>query len=54
MAVWLRDKNGGSGREAEWVMLFIKCAKNECVPDCRKCNRKKTITHHILGNIFRF
>ena len=24
-AVWLRDRDGGGGGEAEWVMLFMKC-----------------------------
>ena len=46
-AVWLRDGEGGGGRKAEWVMLFMKCIENECVPDCRKCKKCKT-TDHIL------
>ena len=25
--MWLKDRNGGSGREAEWVMLLIKFTK---------------------------
>ena len=39
--VWLRGGNGGGGKEAEWVMLSIKYAKTECVPDCRKCKKCK-------------
>ena len=50
--MWFRDGNGGSGREVERVMLFIKCAKNECVPVCRMC--KKTTTYHIVGNAYQF
>ena len=52
LVVWLRDGNEGGGREAEWVMLFIKCTKNECVQDFRL--RKKMITHHVLENTCQF
>ena len=32
------------------MILFIKCTKNECVPDCRKC--KKTIANDdILSSV---
>ena len=51
-AVWLRDGEGGGGRKAEWVMLFMKCIENECVPDCRKCkNVKQPITYYFVENI---
>ena len=43
----LRVGNGSTGREAEWVMLFIKCSKNECVPDYRMY-KKNTITYPIV------
>ena len=36
-AVWLSDGDGGDGVEAEWLMLFMKCNENQCVPDCGKC-----------------
>ena len=35
--MWLRDGDGGDEEEAEWVMLFMKCTGNQCVPDCGKC-----------------
>ena len=45
-AASLRDRGGGDGEEAVWVMLFMKCAENQCVPDCGKC--KKSIKNdHI-------
>ena len=40
-AVWLRDGDGDDGGETEWVMLFMKCTENECVPDCGKCKKSK-------------
>ena len=44
-AVQLRDGYGSDGAEAAWVMLFLKCTENQCVPDCGKCKKcKKTIT----------
>ena len=42
----LRDGDGGGGGEAEWVMLFMKCTRNKCVSDCRKC-KKCVKTDHI-------
>ena len=49
--MWLRDEDGGDGGEAEWV-LFMKCAENECVPNCRKCKKcKKTITYHLVESV---
>ena len=47
LAVWLRDGNGDNCREAEWVMLFIKCSKNEYVSECRKCKNKTKRPNHI-------
>ena len=44
-AVQLRDGYGSDEAEAAWVMLFLKCTENQCVPDCGKCKKcKKTIT----------
>ena len=43
LAVWLRDGNGGGRREAEWIMLLIKCTINEYVSDCRKCKKNDCI-----------
>ena len=41
----LSDGDGGDGGEAEWVMLFMECIENQCMPDCGKCiKRVKTIT----------
>ena len=43
----------GSGRgEAAWVMLFLKCTENECVPGCRKCKKCKKRSHTILWKIW--
>ena len=38
-AVWLKDGGGGNGEEAVCAMLFMKCPENQCVPDCRKCEK---------------
>ena len=38
-AASLRDRGGGDGEEAVWVMLSMKCAENQCVPDCGKCKK---------------
>ena len=38
-AVWLRDGDGGDGEEAVWVILFMKCTENQCVPDCGTCKK---------------
>ena len=38
-AASLRDRGGGDGKEAVWVMLSMKCAENQCVPDCGKCKK---------------
>ena len=54
-AVWLRVVDGGNGEEAEWVMLFMKCTENQCVPDCGKCEKcKRTITYHFVKNVAKF
>ena len=37
--MWLRDGDGGDGKEAVCVMLFKKCPENQCVPDCGKCKK---------------
>ena len=44
-AMWFRDGDGGDGGEAEWVMLFMKCTENQCVPDCGKCKKCKKNDH---------
>ena len=47
-AVWLSDGDGGNGEEAGWVMLFMKHAGNQCVPDCGKFKKYKKRSHTIL------
>ena len=47
-AVWLSDGDGGNGEEAGWVMLFMKHAENQCVPDCGKFKKYKKRSHTIL------
>ena len=54
-AVWLRDGDRGDGEEAVCVMLFMKCAENQCVPDCGKCKKVyKTITYHSVKRAAEF
>ena len=43
--MWLSDEDGGDGGEAEWVMLFMKCNENLCVPDCVKCIKRVKNDH---------
>ena len=55
--MWLRDEDGRGGEEAEWVMLFMKCTENKCVPDCRKCKKCKKNNQKIFfifQNVFHF
>ena len=53
--MWLRDGDGGDGEEAVWVMLFMKCAENQCVPDSGKCKKVyKTITYHSVKRAAEF
>ena len=52
MAVWLKDRNGGSGREAEWVMLLIKFTKKNVFQIVESV--KKTITYYIVESIYQF
>ena len=48
-AVWLTDGDGGDGEKAVCVMLFMKFAENQCVPDCGKCKKSmKKQSHAIL------
>ena len=54
-AASLRDRGGGDGEEAVWVMLFMKCAENQCVPDSGKCKKVyKTITYHSVKRAAEF
>ena len=47
-AVWLRDGDGGEKGEAEWVMLFIKCTENQCVPNCEKWKKSVQKRPHTI------
>ena len=51
-AVWLKDGDGADGEEAVCVMLFMKFAENQCVPDCGKCKKSmKKQSHAILWKV---
>ena len=50
--MWLKDRNGGSGREAEWVMLLIKFTKKNVFQIVESV--KKTITYYIVESIYQF
>ena len=47
-AVWLRDGDGGEKGKAEWVMLFIKCTENQCVPNWEKWKKSVQKRSHTI------